>query len=136
MKIKEWFRNKLIKFLLIDRIQERNSLELKRLNESINSLNRNVCANTGSIKRINEKSEIIENTLRSVVSVGADVVPCRNNERSWAVVCIEGKCNVVKFVNLYGEDYRRILDFLKQYEVSRMCIDAPPSFMFDDVFKF
>jgi hypothetical protein len=83
-----------------------------------------------------EDIDILHNTIRNVVSVGADVVPnIVNGERSWAVVCIEGNYNIVKFVDLHGADYRRILDFLKQYEGSRMVIDAPSFTYFEKEFK-
>jgi len=83
-----------------------------------------------------EDIEILHNTIKSVVSVGADVVPNQGNERSWAVICIEGNYNIVKFIDMRGTDYRYIMDFLKQFEGSRMVVDAPNPRMFESMFKF
>ena len=88
------------------------------------------------LKLVQEELGIVKNTLRNIVSVGADVVPAEmSREHSWAVVCIEGNCNIVKFIDLKGKDFHYILDVLKQYEGSRMCIDAPPISMFKKEFK-
>lgn len=112
----------------LDDADKKNSYDVSQSKQSINQLNYDV-TNT------KEDIDILHNTIRSVVSVGADVIPHDNN-RSWAVVCIEGNYNVVKFVDLHGADYRRILDFLKQYEGSRMVIDAPNPRYFESMFKF
>lgn len=82
-----------------------------------------------------EDIDILHNTIRNVVSVGADVYHDRGSERSWAVICIEGNYNVVKFIDLHGADYREILNYLKRYEGSRMVVDAPRYLMFEDAFK-
>lgn len=132
MKLKDWIRDKLMHFILIDKLQENFQLELNRLAREINNtdlrISRTVNENQKDIK-------ILHNTLRNVVSVGADVRIPKDYDRSWAVICIEGNYNVVKFVDLHGADYRMILDFLKQYEGSRMCIDTPRGFMFEDAFR-
>lgn len=84
-----------------------------------------------------EQINIISRTLQSVISVGADVDsrPLAVSH-SWAVICIEGRYNVIKFIDLHGKDYRYIIDFLKQFECSRKVIDAPYKEMFLENFKF
>lgn len=122
MKLKEIIRNKLVSFIMLDKIQEHLLSEINRLDRAdINN---------------REDINILHNTIRNVVSVGADVVPnVINGERSWAVVCIEGNYNIVKFIDLHGADYREILNYLKQYEGSRMVVDAPRFTYFEDAFK-
>lgn len=139
MKLKEWVRTKLIKFLHVDDVRDK----VNRLDKRIDSTNRSfqIMDNDLSyveqkLKLVQEELNIVKNTLRNVVSVGADVVPAdMSRENSWAVVCIEGNYNIVKFIDLKGKDFHYILNFLKQYEGSRMCIDAPPPNMFKKEFK-
>lgn len=146
IKIKEWIITKLSQFLSIDNTQKQNLLEFERINKKVSDTNKRLdrtfdklyveTRHLGdSIRDISEDCNIVKNTLRSVVSVGTDVGRDIRRDRSWAVVCIEGNLNVVKFVDLHGQDYHMLLDFLKQFEGSRMCIDAPPSLMFDNCFK-
>lgn len=57
--------------------------------------------------------------------------------RSWAVICVEGNINIVKFIDLDTKDARDVLDFLKHFEAGRHCIDVPYKEMFyDGLFKF
>lgn len=128
MKVKEKIREWIIHFILLDDIKKQLENKLIFQQQEIDK----------NYRQINENKEsiyILQNTVRNVVSVGTDIVP-QIDGRSWAVVCIEGNYNVVKFVDLHGADYRRILDFLKQYEGSRMVIDAPNPRIFDMDFKF
>ena len=135
MKIKEWIRTKLAQFLLIDEAHEHTLSEINRLNEKIERLYSETRYLGNSISNVSKDCNIVKNTLRNVVSVGADIERGDDYGRSWAVVCIEGNYNVVKFYDLRGRDYRTMLDFLKQFEGSRMCIDAPRGCMFEDAFK-
>lgn len=141
MKIKEWIRTKLAQFLLIDeayaeinRLDKKNCDTDKRLDRTIEGLYSETRWLGNSISKVSKDCDIVKNTLRNVVSVGADIER-GNDNRSWAVVCIEGNYNVVKFYDLHGQDYRTMLDFLKQFEGSRMCIDAPRVCMFEDDFR-
>lgn len=143
MKLKEWIRTKLAQFLHIDDVLEHCCTEVNRLDKRIDSINyppKIMDNNLSDVKRklelVQEELDIVKNTLRNVVSVGADVVPANmSKENSWAVVCIEGNCNIVKFIDLKGKDFYYILNVLKQYEGSRMCVDAPPTSMFKKEFK-
>lgn len=134
---------------MLDKIQEHILSEINRLDNAdkkilynilqnknnINQANYNIKNNEENIKNNEENIDILHNTMRNVVSVGADVVRGNNRDRSWAVICIEGNYNIVKFIDMHGADYRYILDFLKQFEGSRMVIDAPPFAYFEDGFK-
>ena len=137
MKVKEWIRTKLTQFLLIDEAYEHTLSEINKLDkkndETIEKLYSETRYLGNSISKVSKDCNIVKTTLRNVVSVGADIQR-GNDNRSWAVVCIEGNYNVVKFYDLYGQDFKTMLDFLKQFEGSRMCIDAPRDFMFKDDF--
>lgn len=68
-------------------------------------------------------------TLFKSIHVGADI---HYKGRSWAVVCVEGKPNIVKFIDLGRDDYRRVLDFLRSYEQSRRVYNVPLGFNFEE----
>jgi hypothetical protein len=76
--------------------------------------------------------------VENVVYIGTDVVQHPNNyNHSWAVICIEGNMNIVKFVDLDRKNAREILDFIKHFEAGRHCVDSPYKQMFyDGLFKF
>lgn len=131
--LKNKLRVKVIDWLKLDRIDELT----ERIHKDELSYSKFVYDMEKDLDEKGNQIEALNRTLQSVVSLGADVV--RNEYKhngSWAVVCIEGKHNIVKFINLYGADYRYILDFLKQFECSRRVIDAPPGVMFEDKFVF
>lgn len=115
--------------------------DIKSLNEeSINS--KEYIANTTDLlrKRVshNEESiDVLHKTIENVVHIGTDVDANRTNHGgSWAVVCIEGKMNIVKFVDLSRGDIRHVLDFLKQFEAAKHCIDMPYLAFKEELFKF
>jgi hypothetical protein len=136
MKVK--IRNKLIKFIQQDELEH---TLYKYINDNIKTVRNDARVTSNDlyskVKDNKEDIDILHNTIKSVVSVGADVYPNINDrERSWAVICIEGNYNIVKFIDMHGEDYRYIMSFLKQFEGSRMVIDAPNPRMFESIFKF
>ena len=65
--------------------------------------------------------------MNSIVDVGTDV-GFFSEDHSWAVVCIQGKPEYVKFVPLNHQDARQVLDFLKHFQYSNKVIDSPLSF--------
>lgn len=122
-----------------------NWLELDRINKNTERIRQcevnHYDYKYKTIHKLYEKDnqiDAINKTLQSVISIGTDIVPNEyTRDRSWAVVCIEGRCgNIVKFVDLQGQDHRYMLGFLKQFECSRRVIDAPPGVMFTDSFVF
>ena len=69
--------------------------------------------------------------------IGTDVTVNPNYGRSWSVVCIEGKLNIVKFVDLDRRDGMEVLRFLKQFEAGKHCVDSPyKEFFLEGFFKF
>jgi hypothetical protein len=142
-KFKVWLINKLKMYLEIDILEEKlntgvNEIEnakfnintdIKNIDDRIDLIYKDVCNNKDDINTIHT-------TIENVVHIGTDVRQYRG-EHSWAVVCIEGNMNIVKFVDLNGRYARDILDFLKQFEAGRHCIDTPNSPIFySELFKF
>lgn len=144
MKLKEWIRNKFVQFIMLDKVEEHLIEEIIRLDKNDNTLKSAIESIKSDLSKTNktvsnngEDINILHNTIKSVVSVGADVYPNEmNRDRSWAVICIEGNYNIVKFIDMHGTDYRYIMNFLKQFEGSRMVVDAPSPKYFESMFKF
>lgn len=81
-----------------------------------------------SAKRdMNRSTEIAEQcrkTMNSICDVGIDI-GFRDDYHNWAVVCIHGKTEFVKFVPLTQKDIMSVADFLKQFEYSKRRVDSP-----------
>jgi len=128
---------------MLDKVEEHLLQEINRLDGDIeqqDNRNDNISVSlqqtNNAVRNNREDIDILHSTIRNVVSVGADIVPyVRDSNRSWAVICIEGKYNTVKFVDLYGQDYKDITQYLKRFEGSRMVTDAPPFNFFEGEFK-
>lgn len=98
--------------------------------EEINKIN-----NLYNIKHeINNRINILEKArdqIMSIIDIGVDIHykhPC-----SWAVICIQGKPEYIKFIDLNHKDAREIMKFLKGFEGSNMIVDSP--FYFKDMMK-
>lgn len=110
--IKKYIIKKLIKWLDLENIKrdiERNYREFKAFR-----------------KISHEDMGIVQNQIHNInqlCSIGVDV-SVRDN-RNWAVICIEGKPNFVKFVDLSRSDIMEVQRFLKQFEGSNRIVDAP-----------
>lgn len=130
-----------MQFLLIYDMQEHNCNEFikltKRLHKKEEERKMSFSCIDKQLIELQQDVGILHDTLRSVVSVGVDIVPNNmGNDRSWAVICIEGNYNVVKFIDMHGSDYYEILRYLKRFEGSRMCIDAPRGKWFEKEFRW
>lgn len=113
-RIKEW--------LFSSEIQRINQLE-KQIEDSTNRLR------LASIQLGNSEKEIEEcrRLLTQFVDMGVDV-GFHSDDHSWAVICIAGKPEYVKFMPLTHKDVKCVLDFLKQFQYSRQIIDSPFAF--------
>lgn len=69
----------------------------------------------------NESRELVN----SIMDVGMDV---NYYDQSWAVICIQGHPEYVKFMSLTSNDARSLLDFLKRFRKSNIVVDAPMGF--------
>ena len=135
-KTKYKLKHKLMKWLEIEQIQYNLKEYIRQNNKDIFNHESNIKNCEKLICEQQEQINALNRTLQSIVSVGTDVDSRRPTEgsRSWAVVCIEGRYNIVKFIDLQGQDYRSILDYLKQFECSRRVIDTPYKQMFNEDF--
>ena len=128
IKIKEKIKN----WLFSAEMLRINQLE-KRVEDSTNRLR------LASIQLCNSEKEIEEcrKLLTQFVDIGVDVgFHC--DDHSWAVICIAGKPEYVKFMPLAHKDAKCVLDFLKQFQYSRQVIDSPFAFremVKDRIFK-
>ena len=128
IKIKE----KIKKWLFSAEIQRINQFE-NQIEESTNRLR------LASIQLGNSEKEIEEcrRLLTQFVDMGVDV-GFHSDDHSWAVICIAGKPEYVKFMPLAHKDAKCVLDFLKQFQYSRQVIDSPFAFrerVRDRIFK-
>jgi hypothetical protein len=131
-KFKNWLKVKLKEFLDIGNLESNfkdhetfNNIRFSDIEKDMVHLHNSV--------------GVLHNTIENVVHIGTDVKETSkyNNERSWAVICVEGKLNLVKFVSLDVRSIRELLQYLKQYEAGRHCIDSPHSELFyEGLFKF
>jgi hypothetical protein len=140
-EFKQWLKQKLRNYLEVDNLdkelkEHRRSYNVKskQLENNIESVYKNL---KNDISHFQDSVNILHNTVENVVHIGTDVCIDNRCRNSWAVICVEGKINIVKFVDLNGRDARDILHFLKQFEAGRHCIDTPYKYVFDDeFFKF
>ena len=146
-KIKNWIRSKLMDYLginnlinILDKHIDNNDNSFRELTNTVYSLNSSTRKELkNDISHFQESVNVLHNTVENVVHIGTNVCQTGkyNNERSWAVICVEGKMNLVKFVSLDARSVRDLLQYLKQFEAGRHCIDTPDSEIFyDGLFKF
>ena len=115
--------------LQIDQLEK----ELKRV---VGLSNQNKDKIVSQFKRIDSmRSELhdtskamsdVYKTVESVVNIGADVRPDTQHDKSWAVVCVEGKMNIVKFLPLNHKDAHSMLQYLKSFPTSKSVYDTTP----------
>lgn len=126
------FKDKIKKWLFADEIKRIESLEdiHKKLDEWFNAADRMYSLSADAKKNCeNSQMELEEcrKLLSQICDVGVDV-GVREEEHSWAVVCIAGKSEYVKFIPLNRGDARQVIDFLKRFQYSKRVIDSPIAF--------
>lgn len=129
MKLKEKLKN----WLFADEIKRIQILETcykdqidwckERADESYRTSERARLSYQRSEKEVEECRKLIT----QLVDVGVDV-GFHTEEHSWAVVCIAGHPEYVKFLPLAYRDAKSVLDFLKQFQYSRQVVDSPLAF--------
>lgn len=146
----KWLKNKLRVWLGVKAIHSsvRNTYNIvceidRRLNKLEEELDRVSGLSIQNKNKINSSMRVVDSmrsqlddtskamsdvykTVESVVSIGADVQPNSMEDKSWAVVCVEGKMNIVKFLPLNHKDAHSILQYLKQFPTSKSVYDTPP----------
>lgn len=113
-KIKEWlFSAEMLKIKQLE----------KQVEESTNRLRVASVQLDGAEKEIEECRKL----LTQFIDIGVDV-GFHSDDHSWAVICIAGKPEYVKFMPLTYKDARSVLNFLKQFQYSRQIVDSPLAF--------
>lgn len=122
-EFKRKIKEKLIKFLEIDKLKMR-----------ICSIERRLNTLETSYEKQQEQIDSLHRTLEEVVKVGVDVnsmESSRNN--SWAVVCFnKGNTPIVKFIDLRDYNPHEMIDFLRRFDSGRHTIDTPMRCIFED----
>jgi hypothetical protein len=80
-------------------------------------------------KELKQKIDLYDQLLNISVDV-------HEHSNSWAVICVNGKCDYVKFVDLGQSNIREISRFLRQFEKSNKIIDTPFGMPKDYFLKF
>ena len=143
MSLKQWLR----KYLEIDDLESQfndhqnkfsnheksNQAQIENLTLWMSSNHKNL---KNDISHFQDSVNTLHNTVENVVHIGTDVYKSENGH-SWAVICVEGKMNIIKFIDLNRKDARDIFDFLKHFEGGKHCIDAVPDrWFYEGLFKF
>ena len=118
MKIKD----KIKKWLFHDEILRLSYLE----NKTEDSTNRLRIAAI-QLNDAEKEMEECRKLLTQFIDIGVDV-GFHYDDHSWAVICIAGKPEYVKFMPLAYKDAKCVLEFLKQFQYSRQVIDSPFAF--------
>lgn len=126
------FKDKIKRWLFADEIKRIESLEdmHKKLDEWFNAADRMYSLSIEAKKNCEDSKRELEECrklLNQICDVGVDV-GIRREEHSWAVVCIAGKSEYVKFIPLNCGDARQVIDFLKRFQYSKRVIDSPIAF--------
>lgn len=101
----------------------RNSLRMKN---DITNLKSDISTHK---KTMSSQSKVIEemqkrlDVLMNLVDVGMDVNLVRHG--SWAVVCLKGKSNYIKFAPIDETSINEMVAFLEKYNGANIIVDAP-----------
>lgn len=133
MKLKEKLKNWLFKEEL-DEIKNRLEITEKETQEIKESYD--YCLKTlrqcydkmaetiGAHDKSRDLLEDCRKFMNSVCDIGTDV-GFKYSDHSWAVICVHGKMDYVKFVDMNQSDIREIASFLKRFEYSNRVTDGP-----------
>lgn len=124
-KLKEKIRKWLLEILQPDIDALKNEI-----NESTTELRfaKNNCNEAALQCQISiQQNEEMKKMYNRITDVAVDV-GFHDVEHSWAVVCVEGRPEYVKFIPLSGADARTIMNFLRQFQYSQHIVDSPLRF--------
>ena len=122
MKLKDKLKNWLFK-------EELNDIkETKKKYDALFESVEQAQAMTREARAMHGKStELLEDCrkfMNSICDVGTDI-GFRSNDHSWAVICVHGQKDYIKFVDMHQSDIRSIASFLKKFEYSNRVTDSP-----------
>jgi hypothetical protein len=115
-----WLRNKLSKFLGIDELSRDVEHKYKRINQRFDGMDNEF---RYIKKRTNQVLDTSDHILNQF-NISTDLSPYEHH-RNWAIICIKGKPEYVKFVDLGHRDARELQMFIKRFEGTNRIIDTP-----------
>ena len=149
MKLKNKIKEKLRSWLFKEEI-----VEIEKIKDNINAVAVSVDAiqstydeclrriEQGYIKirdaaDLHDKSHTLLEDCRKFMNSICDVstdVGFKSSEHSWAIICVHGKMDYVKFIDMSHRDIMEISHFLKRFEYSNRVTDSPLGYkhMFED----
>lgn len=129
MKLKDKIRDKLRLWLLEDDLFQVEAAK-KSYNDAVEKCeyaNRQLADAAITYKNSHKLVDDCHQLMNSMVDVGTDV-GFYSDDHSWAVVCIKGHPEYVKFIPLSHRDAHEVLEFLKHFKYSDRVIDSPFAF--------
>ena len=124
-KLKEKIRKWLLEILQPDIDALKN--EIDESNATLKIAQSNCNDATRQLKISTQQNEEMKKMYNQITDVAVDV-GFHDENRSWAVVCIAGRLEYVKFIPLSGADARTVMNFLRQFQYSRLIVDSPLRF--------
>lgn len=124
-KLKEKIRKWLLEILQPDIDALKNEI-----NESTTELRfaKNNCNEAARQCQISiQQNKEMKKMYNQLTDVAVDV-GFHDSEHSWAVVCIAGRPEYVKFIPLSRADARTVINFLRQFQYSQLIVDSPLRF--------
>lgn len=124
-KLKEKIRKWLLEILQPDIDALKNEIDERNTMLKIAQSNCDEAARQCQISiQQNKEMKKMYNQLTDVaVDIGF-----HDSEHSWAVVCIAGRPEYVKFIPLSRADARTVMNFLRQFQYSQLIVDSPLRF--------
>lgn len=74
--------------------------------------------------KANVALDAAQKLIEQLMDVGVDV-GFESDEHSWAVICVQGHPEYVKFMPLAHQDAYHVMQFLKQFQYSNRVVDSP-----------
>ena len=124
-KLKEKIRKWLLKILQPDIDALKNEIDESNTTLKIAQSNCNEAAL--QCQNSIQQNEEMKKMYNQITDVAVDV-GFHDSEHSWAVVCIAGRPEYVKFIPLSRADARTVMNFLRQFQYSQLIVDSPLRF--------
>lgn len=125
-KLKEKIRIWLLEILQPDIDALKNEINESNITLRFATNNCNEAARQCQIST--KQNEEMKKMYNQITDVAVDVGLFHDSEHSWAVVCVEGRPEYVKFIPLSGADARTVMNFLRQFQYSQPIVDSPLRF--------
>lgn len=124
-KLKEKIRKWLLEILQPDIDALKN--EIDESNATLKIAQSNCNDATRQLKISTQQNEEMKKMYNQITDVAVDV-GLHDQYHSWAVVCVAGRPEYVKFIPLSGADTRTVMNFLRQFQYSQHIVDSPLRF--------